>query len=202
MIIRGNDDLSHIYVLYRFDGALLIDPSHDEALIETALKGYQLKAIVLTHGHIDHTALIHRFNVPVYMHKDDYLLLQDPDQSGAKSLKMTVPNVRGLDIHFIKDLDRIPFMDEFITVYHTPGHTKGSVCYAHRNDLYTGDTLFKGSVGRTDLVGGSTVQLNKSLKRLMTECPQTFKIFPGHDGPSTLKDEKKSNSYIQKILTK
>ncbi|MCU0104650.1 MBL fold metallo-hydrolase [Acholeplasma vituli] len=202
MILRGNDDLSHIYILYRFDGAILIDPSHDLAFIEAALKGYTLKAILLTHGHIDHTALIDHFNVPVYMHKDDYLLMYDADQSGAKSLKMALPKFKGSDIQFIKDLDKIPFMDETLTVYHTPGHTKGSVCYLYRNELYTGDTLFKGGVGRTDLVGGSTAQLNKSLKRLFTECSQTVKIFPGHDGTTTLKDEKKNNEYIQKILSK
>ena len=202
MILRGNDDLSHIYILYRFDGAILIDPSHDLAFIEAALKGYTLKAILLTHGHIDHTALIDHFNVPVYMHKDDYLLMYDADQSGAKSLKMALPKFKGSDIQFIKDLDKIPFMDETLTVYHTPGHTKGSVCYLYRNELYTGDTLFKGGVGRTDLVGGSTAQLNKSLKRLFTECSQTVKVFPGHDGTTTLKDEKKNNEYIQKILSK
>jgi hydroxyacylglutathione hydrolase len=202
MILRGNDDLSHIYILHRFDGAILIDPSHDLALIEASLKGYTLKAILLTHGHIDHTALIDHFRVPVYMHKDDYLLMYDIDQSGAKSLKIALPTFKVSDIQFVKDMDKIPFMDEFITVLHTPGHTKGSVCYLYRNELYTGDTLFKGSVGRTDLVGGSTSQLNKSLKRIFTECSQTTRILPGHDGQTTLKDEKKSNEYVQKILNK
>ncbi len=203
MYIKGNDDLSHVFIIKRFDGAILIDPSHDIAAIENSLKGYSLKAILLTHGHIDHTALIDRFNVPIYMHKDDYLLMQDRDQSGAKELRMTLPKITSeTDIRFIKDIDKIPFMDEELTVYHTPGHTKGSVCYLYRNELYTGDTLFKGSVGRTDLVGGSTVQLNKSLKRLMTELSQTIKIYPGHDGFTSLKDEKNQNDYLKKVLKK
>ena len=203
MYIKGNDDLSHIFILKRFDGAILIDPSHDFPLIEDALKGYTLKAILLTHGHIDHTALIDHFSVPIYMHKDDYLLMQDLDQSGAKALKISLPkNIHGLDTRFVKDLDSIPFMDESITVYHTPGHTKGSVCFLYRSELYTGDTLFKGGVGRTDLVGGSTAQLNKSLKRIITELSQTIKVYPGHDGLTTIKEEKNNNEYIQKILKK
>jgi glyoxylase-like metal-dependent hydrolase (beta-lactamase superfamily II) len=202
MYIKGNDDLSHVYILKRFDGAILIDPSHDEAAILEALKGYTLKAILLTHGHIDHTHLIDKFHVPVYMHKDDFILMQDELQSGAKQLKLQLPKLHGMDLRYIKDLDNIPFMDESITVYHTPGHTKGSVCYAYRQELYTGDTLFKGAVGRTDLVGGSTNQLNKSIKRLCSELSQTMKVFPGHDGPTTLKDEKQHNEYVVKILKK
>ena len=203
MYIKGNDDLSHVFIIKRFDGAMLIDPSHDEASILEAIKGYTLKGILLTHGHIDHTALIDRFNVPIFIHKEDYLLMQDSDQSGAKALKLPLPkHIQQLDIQFIKDQDQIPFMDEKIMVYHTPGHTKGSVCYLYRNELYTGDTLFKGSVGRTDLVGGSNSLLNKSLKRLVTELSQTVKVLPGHDAFSTIKDEKNNNEYIQKILKK
>ncbi len=203
MYIKGNDDLSHVYILKRFDGAILIDPSHDEALIIEALKGYSLQAILLTHGHIDHTALIDRFNVPIYMHKDDYLLMQDPEQSGAKALKIPLPKaISALDIRFIKDMDAISFMDESITVYHTPGHTKGSVCYLYRQELYTGDTLFKGAVGRTDLVGGSANMLQKSMKRLFTDLSQTVKVLPGHDGPTTMKAEKQSNEFVVKTLKK
>jgi hydroxyacylglutathione hydrolase len=202
MYIKGNDDLSHVYILKRFDGAILIDPSHDESAILETLKGYTLKAILLTHGHIDHTQLIDKFHVPVYMHKDDFILMQDLEQSGAKALKLQLPKLHGMDLRYIKDLDTIPFMDEFITVYHTPGHTKGSVCYAYRQELYTGDTLFKGGVGRTDLVGGSTSQLNRSIKRICTELSQSMKVFPGHDGPTTIKDEKQHNEYVVKILKK
>jgi glyoxylase-like metal-dependent hydrolase (beta-lactamase superfamily II) len=137
------------------------------------------------------------------MHKDDYLLMQDQEQSGAKALKIPLPKaIASMDIRFIKDLDTIPFMDESITVYHTPGHTKGSVCYLYRQELFTGDTLFKSAVGRTDLVGGSANMLQKSMKRLFTDLSQTVKVLPGHDGPTTMKAEKQSNEFVVKTLKK
>jgi glyoxylase-like metal-dependent hydrolase (beta-lactamase superfamily II) len=203
MIIKGNDDLSHVYIIKRFDKAVLIDPSHSYNDIKTQLTGYQLAFILLTHGHIDHTALIGEFNCPIYMHKDDYELSQNDDQNGSKDIKLRRQfDLKKLDVRFITDLAEIDFTDEKIKVYHTPGHTKGSLCYLYRKQLFTGDTLFKDGVGRTDLIGGSTASLNKSLKRLFKDLPQNITILPGHDDQSTLKDELKQNTYIQKIISK
>ena len=203
MILKGNDDLSHVYIIKKFDQAILIDPSHSLSLIQQALNGYQLKAILLTHGHIDHTALIHEFKVPIYMHKQDYDLMFNDDQNGSKDIKLKRTfEKNNLDIHFVEDKDSIAFLDESIKVIHTPGHTKGGVCFLHRNMLYSGDTLFKGSVGRTDLIGGSTALLNKSIKKLFMELPGLTKILPGHDEPTTLNQEKKDNDYVKKVLSK
>lgn len=203
MFIKGNEDLSHVYIIKRFDKAILIDPGHSLNEINAALSGYKLEFILLTHGHIDHTALIGYFNVPIYMHKDDYELIQNDDQNGSKDIKLKRTfDVKQLDIRFINDLDVIDFQDEKILVYHTPGHTKGGVCYLHRKNLYTGDTLFDNGVGRTDLIGGSTANLNRSLKRLFKDLPNNTNILPGHDGQSSLKDTQKNNPYIKKLLSK
>lgn len=203
MFIKGNEDLSHVYIIKRFDKAILIDPGHSLNEINAALSGYKLEFILLTHGHIDHTALIGYFNVPIYMHKDDYELIQNDDQNGSKDIKLKRTfDVKQLDIRFINDLDVIDFQDEKILVYHTPGHTKGGVCYLHRKNLYTGDTLFDNGVGRTDLIGGSTANLNRSLKRLFKDLPNNTSILPGHDGQSSLKDTQKNNPYIKKLLSK
>lgn len=203
MIIKGNDDLSHIYIIKRFDKAILIDPSHSLNEILAALTGFQLEFILLTHGHIDHTALIGHFNVPIYIHKDDYELMQNDDQNGSKDIKIKrVFDTKKLDIRFINDLETIDFQDEKICVYHTPGHTKGGVCFLHRKNLYTGDTLFDNGVGRTDLIGGSTANLNRSLKRLFKDLPNNTTILPGHDAQSSLKDLPKHNPYIKKLLSK
>ncbi|MDY0209822.1 MAG: MBL fold metallo-hydrolase [Acholeplasma sp.] len=201
MIIKGNDDLSHVYIIKRFDQAILIDPSHSIDQIEHALQGLKLNLILLTHAHIDHTLLIDLFKVPIYMHKNDYEMLFNDEQNGSKELKIRKKFQKEmLDIRFVDDMQTIVFADESVIVYHTPGHTKGSVCYLHRNMLYTGDTLFKEGVGRTDLVGGSTALLNKSIKKLFSELPQLTKILPGHDESSTMAYEKKHNEYVIKVL--
>ena len=201
MIIKGNDDLSHVYIIKRFDQAILIDPSHSIDQIEHALQGLKLKLILLTHAHIDHTLLIDLFKVPIYMHKNDYEMLFNDEQNGSKELITRKKFQKEmLDIRFVDDMQTIVFADESVIVYHTPGHTKGSVCYLHRNMLYTGDTLFKEGVGRTDLVGGSTALLNKSIKKLFSELPQLTKILPGHDESSTMAYEKKHNEYVIKVL--
>lgn len=201
-MIKGNDDLSHVYILKRFDQAVLIDPSHSINEIKQAITGLKVSFILLTHGHIDHTALINEFKCPIYMHKDDYELLFNDDQNGAKDLKIKRQfQAKDLDIRFVKDLDTIAFLDAQIVVYHTPGHTKGSLCFLYQKNLYTGDLLFKNGIGRTDLVGGSTASIHRSIKRLFQVLSQTTKFYPGHDEPSSLKEEK-SNAYIQKLLSK
>ncbi|PKK87187.1 MAG: hypothetical protein CVV63_01895, partial [Tenericutes bacterium HGW-Tenericutes-8] len=196
-------DLSHVYIIKRFDKAILIDPSHSINEIKQALTGYDLQYILLTHGHIDHTALIGQFECPIYMHKEDFELAQNDDQNGSKAIKLKRTfDLKKLDVRFLTDLQVLDFADEKIRVYHTPGHTKGGLCFLYRKELYTGDTLFKSGVGRTDLVGGSTSSLNKSLKRLFKDLPQNITLLPGHDEQSTLKDELKQNAYIQKIVSK
>jgi glyoxylase-like metal-dependent hydrolase (beta-lactamase superfamily II) len=92
---------------------------------------------------------------------------------------------------------KIPLGDQFITVYHTPGHTKGSVSYLYDQKLYTGDTLFKDSVGRHDLYSGNLVDLRKSVLFLLS-LPSNIKIYPGHDEVTTIRNEQKNNPYYLK----
>lgn len=202
-IIKGNDDLAHVYILKRFDHCFIIDPAGNYNQIIEQTEGYKIQFILLTHAHADHTELIYLFNCPIYMHKDDYLLLTNDENNGFKDLKLIRKfEVENLDIRFVKDGDMVDFLDQKIEVIHTPGHTKGSLCFLYKNELYTGDTLFQGGVGRTDLFGGSNILLSKSIKKLFQKVPDNTKVYPGHDAITTIKTEKKENKFVKQILQK
>ena len=175
--------------------AAVIDPGGDGARIEAQLlaDGAELKRILLTHAHFDHTggvAELHAAHpdVPVFLHPADAARLgsQVFPPIGAP----TVPYGDG-DVVKLGDLD--------IQVLHTPGHTPGGVCLLVGDALFTGDTLFQGSMGRTDFEGGSYEDIMASLARL-AKLPGDFHVLPGHMDASTLERERKTNYYIREAL--
>ena len=175
--------------------AAVIDPGGDGAQIEAQLlaDGAELKLILLTHAHFDHTggvAELHAAHpdVPVFLHPADASRLGSDvfPPIGAP----TVPYGDG-DVVKLGDLD--------IQVLHTPGHTPGGVCLMAGDALFTGDTLFQGSMGRTDLPGGSYEEIMASLARL-ARLPGDFQVLPGHMDLSTLEAERKSNYYMQEAM--
>ena len=175
--------------------AAVIDPGGDGARIEAQLlaDGAELKRILLTHAHFDHTggvAELHAAHpeVPVFLHPADAARLgsQVFPPIGAP----TVPYGDG-DVVKLGDLD--------IQVLHTPGHTPGGVCLLVGDALFTGDTLFQGSMGRIDFEGGSYEDIMASLARL-AHLPGDFRVLPGHMDASTLERERKTNYYIREAL--
>ena len=175
--------------------AAVIDPGGDGARIEAQLlaDGAELKLILLTHAHFDHTggvAELHAAHpdVPVFLHPADAARLgsQVFPPIGAP----TVPYGDG-DVVKLGDLD--------IQVLHTPGHTPGGVCLLVGDALFTGDTLFQGSMGRIDFEGGSYEDIMASLARL-AHLPGDFRVLPGHMDASTLGRERKTNYYIREAL--
>ena len=175
--------------------AAVIDPGGDGARIEAQLlaDGAELKRILLTHAHFDHTggvAELHAAHpdVPVFLHPADAARLGSDvfPPIGAP----TVPYGDG-DVVKLGDLD--------IQVLHTPGHTPGGVCLLVGDALFTGDTLFQGSMGRIDFEGGSYEDIMASLARL-AHLPGDFRVLPGHMDASTLERERKTNYYIREAL--
>jgi glyoxylase-like metal-dependent hydrolase (beta-lactamase superfamily II) len=195
---KGNDDLSHVYLICRFDTCVLIDPSHDYESIMHALENRTLSAILLTHAHQDHVDLIGHFDVPIYMHQDDAHLLFE-DQYNGYAPKTHSYKRKQLDLRYVKQGDSIPLADHVIEVYHTPGHTKGGLSFLYEQKLFTGDTLFKESVGRHDLYSGNLPELRKSVLTLLS-LPTAIKIYPGHDDASTIRYEQKNNPYYVKWM--
>lgn len=195
---KENETFAHSYLLCRFDTCYLIDPSHDLEAMHQALNGRKLAGILLTHAHHDHVHLIGDFDVPIYLHLDDAHLLFE-DQYNGYAPHVHPYKRKNLDLKYIAHNDKIPFADQFIEVIHTPGHTKGSVCFIYDSKLFTGDTLFKGSVGRHDLYSGSLPELRKSIL-LLGALPGNVKIYPGHDESSTMRNEQRNNPFYVKWL--
>jgi hydroxyacylglutathione hydrolase len=194
--IKENQIYAHGYLICRFDSCYLIDPSHDYETIKEQLDQRTLLGILITHAHKDHVDLIGEFDVPIYIHQDEAHLLFEDQYNGYAPNKHPYKR-KNLNFIYVDHEMKIPLGDQFITVYHTPGHTKGSVSYLYDQKLYTGDTLFKDSVGRHDLYSGNLVDLRKSVLFLLS-LPSNIKIYPGHDKVTTIRNEQKNNPYYLK----
>jgi glyoxylase-like metal-dependent hydrolase (beta-lactamase superfamily II) len=185
---------TNTYILINNDQVIIIDPVSKADRIQAVIKDNErVVGICLTHGHFDHIGavddLVDLYNCPVYIHEDDFDLTQDSEKNYSLTKKIKLKT----KLNFYKDIMQI---DTFkFEVFHTPGHTKGSVCIKFDNDLFTGDTLFKGSVGRTDLFGGSAQQMKQSL-RFIRALNHDYIIYPGHDNVTTLFEELKHNPYL------
>ena len=178
--------------------ALVVDPGGDGDKILARLKhhGVTTKAILITHAHIDHLGAIpevqHATGAPVLMHEDDRDLYENV-QMQAAMLRMVAPKLPQFDAKLADGFT----IGEAGTI-HTPGHTKGSVCFHFGGQklLITGDTLFAGGIGRTDLWGGSFEQIMKSIKeRLLTLDGETI-VVPGHGPETSIADELRFNPFL------
>lgn len=157
-----------------------------------------LKYLLLTHGHYDHVAgsglLQKELNTPVYMNYEDIMWLRSLNSyhMASKINKSFVPK----DLQNLQDGDELTLGDIKIKILHTPGHSKGSVCFyiPEKNILFSGDTMFQGAYGRTDVPGGSEETIINSLKRLLT-LPDNIIVFPGHGPTTTIKDEKQTYDF-------
>ncbi|MBN2268202.1 MAG: MBL fold metallo-hydrolase [Acholeplasmataceae bacterium] len=193
---KENETFAHSYLICRFDQCMLVDPSHDLEDIHKVLDHRTLSGILITHAHHDHVHLIGDFQTKIYIHQADQHLLFEDQYNGYAPQKHPYKR-KDLELVSINDNDKIPLADHFITVIHTPGHTKGSVCFLYNDQLYTGDTLFKESVGRHDLYSGNLVELRKSILKLC-ELPSSIKVYPGHDDITTIRYEQKNNPFYVK----
>lgn len=201
MKISGLKGLSNSYILRRFDGVMLIDPATKYEEIIEQIQGLKLWGILLTHAHSNHLALIGNFNCPIYLHKDDYFMFIDDDLNGFnKSENKREYELNKLDLKLIDDLTELPLVDKVVKVIHTPGHTKGSVCYYYDNKLYTGDTLSIKGAGFTKRDSSSDYQLKRSVKKLYEEFPVNTTVCPGHGEVTTLLKIRQKNNKIRNIL--
>lgn len=181
------------YLVREGTDAVLIDCSATPEVVEAALEqqGARLAAILCTHGHFDHIltadALRDAFGVPLFLHEADAEMPEDNEKNAfAVFFGNSSFHVRSADRLF-KDGETLRFGALAFTVMHTPGHSKGSSVFLLDNVAFTGDTLFAGGWGRTDLYGGDAFTLRRSLQAL-SDLPKNIRIYPGHGGPSTLQN--------------
>lgn len=184
--------------------AALIDPGAqpDKILRYLEAQGLTLKMILLTHGHFDHMGgvdgILERWDIPVYIHPLDEEMTKTPSQNA--SMEFGGPGIACCTSRIYGEGDEIPFGDITFRVLHTPGHTQGSVCLIAEDAemesvIFTGDTVFAGSVGRTDLYGGSYPQIAASARRIAA-LPQNYRLLPGHGEATTLDYEREQNPYL------
>ena len=192
---------SNCYIVHNGNEAFVVDPSISEKKIIAALNEHnlKLKGILLTHGHFDHIwraqELRELTGAPLYVHELDAEMLVDSSKNAFKTFTGREFTIGEADI-LLQDGDKIALGEEKITVLHTPGHTKGSVCYDTGDALITGDTIFSEGFGRYDLYGGNMSALKLSIQKL-TEMSKTESrwIYPGHGNTSTLRQATENLKY-------
>lgn len=192
---------TNAYILYSNEhpACFIIDPGADADILASFIDEAKLepRAIILTHGHYDHfgavTELKKRYRIPAWMHEGD----KETIRSGSLGLLASLfkaPEPPEID-RYLEDGETLQAGDIEVKVIHTPGHTPGGVCLWAGNLLFTGDTLFNGSIGRTDLPGGDYNVLQQSLAKLKEFPPDTI-VLPGHMDQSTIKIEAQLNPFL------
>ena len=180
---------------------LVIDPGASAKQLAERIRqeGCTPVAILLTHGHFDHATgaeeLAQEFDIPIYIYEDDKATLEDPEMNVSYMMG------RELVFHadkFLKDEQEIDLAGFHIRVLHTPGHTPGGCCYYMEQEdvLFSGDTLFRTSVGRSDFPGGSASALVHSVKEKLLILPEETHVYPGHMEETTIGYEKRHNPFV------
>ena len=180
------------------NAAAIVDPggSADQILAKIKQDNLDVKMILLTHGHFDHVLGVPDLlavypDLPVYITEADYPEARDGGQFGYSMGEVA-------SVRFYDEGDTVELGNLKVDVLRTPGHTPGSVTLRVEDVLLTGDTLFCGSCGRTDFPGGSFGDMQRSLKRL-ADLPGNYRVYPGHEGSSTLDYERKYNPFMQRL---
>lgn len=185
--------------------ATVIDPGMHAAkqLIEYFTKnGIELERIVLTHGHIDHTrdagTLAARYGVPVYIHQADAFMLERGEGVSRESqILFDAENMTPIkDLRFFDDEDRIDIGGEEFVVKHAPGHSPGCVMIVGEEVVFSGDVLFQGSIGRTDLPHSSHSDMMESLHKQVMGLSDDLQVLPGHGSVTTVRAEKRGNPFL------
>jgi hydroxyacylglutathione hydrolase len=180
------------------DEALVVDPGFYPDPVRAAVEqaGKRLVAVLATHGHVDHIGAAREVcgeDVPLLIHEDDALALTDQRAWGAG---MPVDgDYRPRAVRTVTDGDVLEFAGFRIEVLHTPGHTPGSVCFVTDGFVFSGDLVFRGSIGRYDFPNSDERKMMASLRRFLS-LNDELDVYPGHLEPTTVGDERRSNPFL------
>jgi glyoxylase-like metal-dependent hydrolase (beta-lactamase superfamily II) len=190
------------YLINYKNNFFLIDPGSEYQRIKKYIleKKIKLDFILNTHGHYDHIGavndLIMELGIPFYIHEKEEDIIKDPQKNLSSDF-----DLNGLSLttyNLIKGNHIDNFLNKDIEIMNFPGHTPGSILIKIENCLFTGDVLFNGSIGRTDLPGGSSEEMEISLRKIKT-LDKKLKILPGHGPESTLEEELKNNYFLKDL---
>ena len=187
-------------LLYCRRRGFLVDPADNPKKLISILEEKQIcpEAILLTHGHYDHILAVPKLQerwkeIPVYCNAKDI-----PESLTEYDMGQQFPTVRAFkNVKTIEDGQELVIAGTEITVMETPGHTPGSVLFLTKDAIFTGDTIFQGSIGRTDFEGGNERQMMQSLRKINNLAIEDITLCPGHGDTTTLKWERAHNSYLK-----
>ncbi len=181
--------------------AAIIDPGDNADEIIKAIDNDDLNPVYIinTHAHFDHIGgvktLQDHFKIDFLLHEEDLFLV---DNASAQSRSFGLDPIPKPDVNkFVNNGDKISLGNKVIDVIHTPGHSPGCVCYLIDNNVFVGDTLFAGSIGRSDLPGGSHETLLNSIKEKLFPLGDNTTVYPGHGPSTTIEEEKKHNPFFK-----
>ncbi|HUS80289.1 MAG TPA: MBL fold metallo-hydrolase [Armatimonadota bacterium] len=178
---------------------VVIDPGGDAPQILAAIERLRMtvRCIFNTHGHVDHVAanaeVREATGARLYIHERDRAMIERPDPMWSQMVGGVAASAPGATYD---EGDAIQVGSLAFRVLHTPGHSLGGVCLSVGDELFTGDTLFAGGVGRTDLPGGSSLALERSLRRLLDEFNPATRVHPGHGPSSTIGEQARTNPWL------
>lgn len=198
---------TNCYIVKQEGSCLIIDPGEEGKRIIQLLEKHKLtpKAILLTHAHFDHIGAVDivrdHYNIPVYIHEKEAKWLLDPALNGSQFFMIGhLVRIKPADIILYKEETR-SIGDFEMQIFETPGHSPGSVSFyfAQERVVFSGDALFKGSIGRTDLPGGNHQQLLRSIQEKLLTLPEDTIVLSGHGDSTTIREEIDSNPFLQGV---
>lgn len=194
---------ANCYIVYseKTKDGIIVDPGgdSDEILDVINERDINIDYIILTHGHGDHIggviSLINKLKVPLLIHEEDVDMISDANMNLSNIMPSGPVELK--PDRLLKDGDIIKFGDLEAEIIHTPGHTKGGISIKVGDNIITGDTLFQGSIGRTDLIGGDYDTIISSIKEKLLIFPDHTIVWPGHGAESTVGSEKRNNPFLR-----
>jgi glyoxylase-like metal-dependent hydrolase (beta-lactamase superfamily II) len=191
---------------------IIVDPGMPDISAEIEMiiseEGLKPVAALLTHGHIDHTfsirALADGYEIPTYIHSEDRRFIADPGALHGPELLRQLPGIEFSEpaaVELLRDGSTLDLVGLSIRAIHAPGHTRGSLMFLINEEiLLSGDVLFAGAIGRTDLLTGSASDMKKTLKNKVLTLSDDIRVLPGHGKETTIKYERKTNPYLKELV--